>query len=174
MDKGEFFGKPIYTYTSQQAEEDGILFNITKLNPEWKKGILNYVTTNLLNKGYIEKENIKNNNYGATNRLGNYPCEIKKGTLAFEAYKKKKIEERHRHRWEVNPSYIKKFEKAGLIFSGKSPNRRLMEIAELPKAVHPFMLGSQFHPELTSSPLCPSPLFLKFIENCIKKTQKKT
>ena len=109
-------------------------------------------------------KNLENGNYGATMRLGDYPCEISEGTLAFEAYDRAKIEERHRHRYEVNPEYIERLEKAGLIFSGKSPDKTLMEIAELPKEEHPCMFGSQFHPELTSSPLYPNPMFKRFIK----------
>ena len=111
-----------------------------------------------------QKKNIEESHYGATMRLGNYPCNIKSGTMAHKAYKKKKIDERHRHRYEVNPKYVKRLEKAGLVFSGISPDRRLMEIAELPKKVHPFMMGSQFHPEFTSTPLKPNPLFFEFIK----------
>ena len=115
-----------------------------------------------------QKANLRQGIYGATMRLGAYPCTIKAGTVAFKAYGKSKISERHRHRYEVNNKYIKKLEKAGLIFSGTSPNKKLMEIAELPKSEHPFMLGSQFHPEFTSSPLHPNPLFNEFVKS-IKK-----
>jgi CTP synthase len=111
-----------------------------------------------------QKKNLEENNYGATMRLGNYPCVIKKGTKAYKAYGKIKIEERHRHRYEVNPEYISRIEKEGMIFSGKSPDGVLMEIAELPQKMHPFMMGSQFHPEFTSSPLHPNPLFYEFIK----------
>lgn len=112
-----------------------------------------------------QKKNMDEHSYGATMRLGNYPCNIKKNTRAFAAYGQTRIEERHRHRYEVNPKYIKQIEKAGMVFSGKSPNNVLMEIAELPRAAHPFMMGSQFHPEFTSSPLKPNPLFLEFIKS---------
>ncbi len=111
-----------------------------------------------------QKANLKKGIYGATMRLGAYPCILKNNTLAKKAYGKKEISERHRHRYEVNNKYIKQLEKAGLIFSGTSPNKQLMEIAELPKTEHPFMLGSQFHPEFTSSPLNPNPLFNEFIK----------
>jgi CTP synthase len=98
-------------------------------------------------------------------RLGTYPCIIKKDTIAHEAYGKEKItNERHRHRFEVNNAYIEQLEAGGVIFSGTSPDNKLMEIAELPKDVHPFMIGSQFHPEFTSSPLYPNPLFNNFIK----------
>jgi CTP synthase len=111
-----------------------------------------------------QKKNIKEKDYGGTMRLGAYPAELKKGTVAYKAYKKMKISERHRHRYEMNPEYIEKIEKAGMVFSGKSPDRRLMEIVELPEDVHPFFVGTQFHPELQSRPLSPSPIFMKFIE----------
>jgi CTP synthase len=113
-----------------------------------------------------QKKNLEDKNYGATMRLGGYPAILKKGTIAYAAYGKKRISERHRHRWEVNPDYIEKLEKGGLIFSGKSPNRRLMEIAELPKSAHPFFIGTQFHPEFTSTPLRSHPLFSDFVKAC--------
>ena len=109
-----------------------------------------------------QKKNLKEKNYGATMRLGAYLAILKKSTIAFKAYGKSKISERHRHRWEVNPDYIEKLEKSGLIFSGESPDKRLMEIIELPKKVHPFFLATQFHPEFKSSPLKPHSLFLEF------------
>jgi CTP synthase len=116
-----------------------------------------------------QKKNLADSNYGATMRLGAYPADLKKGTIAQKAYKKTKISERHRHRWEVNPEYISKLEKNGLIFSGVSPDRKLMEITELPRPLHPFFLGTQFHPELKSSPLQSHPLFLEFIKTASKK-----
>jgi CTP synthase len=112
-----------------------------------------------------QKANLKKGLYGASMRLGTYPCVIKKDTIAHEAYGKEKItNERHRHRFEVNNAYIEQLEAGGVIFSGTSPDNKLMEIAELPKDVHPFMIGSQFHPEFTSSPLYPNPLFNNFIK----------
>lgn len=112
-------------------------------------------------------DKIKNKNYGATMRLGAYPANLKKGSVAETAYGKSKISERHRHRYEVNPKYIAGLEKAGLVFSGRSPNGVLMEIAELPKSKHPFYLGTQFHPEFKSRPLAPHPLFTTFIKACL-------
>jgi len=114
-------------------------------------------------------EKIKNKNYGATMRLGAYPCVLKEGTVAANAYGKKEISERHRHRYEVNNSYIEMLEKAGLVFSGVSPDGKLMEIAELPKNKHPFYLGTQFHPEFLGRPLAPHPLFTAFVKACIGK-----
>lgn len=120
-----------------------------------------------------QKKNLDDHNYGATMRLGAYPATLKKGTVAHDAYRQTRISERHRHRWEVNPDYAAKLEKAGLVFSGKSPNKRLMEIAELPRTEHPFFLGTQFHPEFKSSPLKSHPLFLEFVKACVgnKKLQ---
>jgi CTP synthase len=115
-----------------------------------------------------QKKHLENKNYGATMRLGAYPAVLKSGTRAREAYGTKEISERHRHRYEVNPEYIKEIEQAGLVFSGTSPDGTLMEIAELPEKVHPFFLGTQFHPEFKARPLSPHPLFSAFIKACIK------
>ncbi len=116
-----------------------------------------------------QKKNLADKNYGATMRLGAYPAKLKKNSIAFSAYKTPNISERHRHRWEVNPEYIAQLEKAGMVFSGASPDGRLMEIAELPKKSHPFFMGTQFHPEFKSSPLHPHPLFKEFVKNAINK-----
>jgi len=116
-----------------------------------------------------QKELLAKKDYGGSMRLGAYPCVLKDGTIARAAYGKKEISDRHRHRFEVNPEYIERLEKAGLVFSGQSPDRSLMEIAELPKTVHPFMLGTQFHPELRARPLEPHPLFNAFIAAAIGK-----
>lgn len=104
---------------------------------------------------------------GGTMRLGIYPCVLKKGTLADRAYKHVSyIEERHRHRFEFNNEYRAQFESGGMTFSGLSPNGLLVEIAEL--ADHPFMLGSQFHPEFLSRPNRPHPLFMALVEAAIE------
>ena len=119
-----------------------------------------------------QKEKLQKKQYGATMRLGAYPAILKDGTIARAAYSKKDISERHRHRYEVNPEYIEALEKSGLVFSGASPDGRLMEIAELPRNIHPFFLGTQFHPEFQSSPLRPHPLFLEFLKACAGKIKK--
>jgi CTP synthase len=85
-------------------------------------------------------------------------------------YKADEIVERHRHRYEVNPEYVDVLQEGGLVFSGRSPDGVLMEIAELSKDVHPFFLGSQFHPEFTSRPLKTNPLFDGFV--CAAKGDK--
>ncbi|MSU44778.1 CTP synthase [Candidatus Nomurabacteria bacterium] len=116
-----------------------------------------------------QKKNLKEKNFGATMRLGAYPAILKEGSMAQVAYSQSEIFERHRHRYEVNPEYAEKLEKAGLVFSGASPDGRLMEIAELPRTKHPFFLGTQFHPELKSRPLNPHPLFVAFVKACVLK-----
>ncbi|OGG78492.1 CTP synthase [Candidatus Kaiserbacteria bacterium RIFCSPLOWO2_01_FULL_52_12b] len=136
---------------------------------EIKKGAADPVVDVMLE----QKKHIADNKYGGTMRLGVYPCYLKKNTLARAAYKKELVEERHRHRYEINPAYVKKLEAAGLIFSGTSPDKVLMEIAELPRKVHPFMLGTQFHPEFQARPLTPHPLFTEFLRATISRKRRK-
>jgi CTP synthase len=118
-----------------------------------------------------QKENIMGGNLGGTMRLGAYPCKLRSGTIAREAYGDvEEVIERHRHRYEVNLNSVIKLTEAGLKFSGVSPDHNLMEIAELPKEVHPFMLGTQFHPEFLSRPLAPHPLFVAFVKAAGQRT----
>jgi CTP synthase len=98
---------------------------------------------------------------GATMRLGAYPCVLKEGSRAQAIYGSREISERHRHRYEFNASYRERLEKAGLVFSGMSPDGRLAEIIELPD--HPFFIAAQFHPEFASKPFAPHPLFKAFV-----------
>ena len=104
---------------------------------------------------------------GASMRLGNYPCIISRKSKVFEYYKKEEITERHRHRYEVNNLFKEKLEKEGLISAGTSPDGNLVEIMEV--ANHPFMIGSQFHPEFLSRPDRPHPLFYGFV-SAVNKT----
>jgi CTP synthase len=99
---------------------------------------------------------------GGTMRLGAYPCQIKKDTLAYSIYGKENIQERHRHRYEFNNEYLEDFEKNGMIASGFNPDSNLVEIVEIPK--NTFYIASQFHPELQSSVLKPHPLFKAFVK----------
>ena len=101
---------------------------------------------------------------GGTMRLGRYPCKVIPGTLASEVYESELVDERHRHRYEVNNGYRDTLTESGMIFSGTSPDGRLVEIAELKD--HPFFIGSQFHPEFKSRPLRPHPLFKGFVGAC--------
>ena len=110
----------------------------------------------------------KKSDVGGTMRLGSYPCKIQNNTIAYRIYKSSNINERHRHRYEVNSEYEEKLRLKGLIFSGKSPDGSLPEIIEL--KTHPWFLGVQFHPELKSRPFKPHPIFISFIE-ATKKTK---
>lgn len=101
-------------------------------------------------------------NMGGTMRLGAYPCEIKKDSLAWNIYGTTEISERHRHRWEFNNTYLADFENAGLVPSGKNPATGLVEIVELKD--HPFFIGVQYHPELKSTVENPQPVFVHFIK----------
>lgn len=109
---------------------------------------------------------------GGTMRLGAYPCEMKKGSLAYKAYGKPKITERHRHRYEFNNNYLKEFEKHGMIASGKNPDKGLVEIIELKD--HPWFVGTQFHPEYKSTVLNPHPLFVRFIKEVSENKRNKS
>ncbi len=112
-----------------------------------------------------QKKKLLVKDFGGSNRLGSYTALIKdRSTIAYKAYKTKEIIERHRHRYEVNPVYVAQLTDAGIIFSGKSPDGRLMEIMELSQSTHPFFVATQFHPEFQSSPLIPHPLFVAFIK----------
>lgn len=119
-----------------------------------------------------QKKNLEAGNYGATMRLGAYMAKLKEGTIVRGAYGKKEVSERHRHRYEVNPEYVKEIEKAGLVFSGTSPDGKLMEFVELPKKIHPFFVGTQAHPEFKARPLHPHPLFTAFVTACLSKKSK--
>ncbi|MBI4434350.1 CTP synthase [Candidatus Uhrbacteria bacterium] len=124
---------------------------------------------------------MKRAEYGGTMRLGAYACRVTAGTHAAAAYRRTSweerryrsgdllIHERHRHRYEFDNQYRSKFERAGFIFSGVNPERDLVEIIELPRDVHPFFVGVQFHPEFKSRPLDPHPLFRAFIGAAVKE-----
>ena len=103
---------------------------------------------------------------GGTMRLGAYPCDLSEGTLARRIYGSATISERHRHRYEVNPSYLAKLEENGLVISGRSPDRILTEMVEI--ADHPWFVGCQFHPEFKSRPLEPHPLFASYIKAVVE------
>ncbi len=106
---------------------------------------------------------------GGTMRLGAYPCTVRKDTLAYEAYKKVNIRERHRHRYEFNNAYMKRYEEAGFIASGVNEENNLVEIVEYKP--HPFFIGAQFHPELKSTVEKPHPLFMAFVQASYQKKQ---
>ncbi len=135
------------TITSEEFDEDG------------KLGHDKYVV-HFLPGQYKERSK------GGTLRLGAYPCKLKSGTKAYAAYGQKEISERHRHRYEFNNDFRKRLEEKGLIISGDSPKGDLMEIVELKD--HPFMVGSQFHPEFKSRPHRAHPLFAAFMKAVVR------
>jgi CTP synthase len=111
-----------------------------------------------------EQKHIKN--MGGTMRLGAYPGRLKPNSLAYRIYGKDRISERHRHRYEFNNDYRESFEKNGMVFSGFSPDKRLVEIVEIPQ--NRFFIGVQFHPEFKSRPLRPHSIFREFVKSAIK------
>ena len=135
--------------------------NTKEVNPHSKNLVIDVMES--------QKELLQKNLYGGSMRLGEYKAVLGEGTIARASYGKKEVGERHRHRYEVNNAYIKELEAKGFVFSGRSPDGHLMEIAELPKSVHPFFLGTQFHPEFLARPLSPHPLFSAFIKACVGK-----
>lgn len=143
--------------------------NTVEVNPDTKYPVIH------MNNG--QEENVKRRAYGGTMRLGRWECRVKAGTIADGAYTasnaydkpdQHSIWERHRHRYEFNDAYGKQLEGAGLVLSGRSVVENLVEIIELPPVVHPFFVGTQYHPEYRSRPLAPHPLFLAFISACCK------
>jgi CTP synthase len=135
--------------------------NTTEIDPATRHPVIDIL--------HEQKKLMAEKNYGGTMRLGAYPALLQKDTIARGAYGKEKISERHRHRFEVNPSYVRRLERAGIVFSGQSPDRRLMEVMELPRSTHPFFMGTQFHPELKSRPLNPHPLFREFMKAATRR-----
>jgi CTP synthase len=130
---------------------------------------MNKETTHPVIDLMIDQQNVENK--GGTMRLGAYNCDLVKNTLAHSIYGKKKITERHRHRWEFNDAFRKDFEEKGMVFSGINPENKLVEIIELP--AHPFFMGVQFHPELKSTVLEPHPLFVAFVKAAMDYSSKK-
>lgn len=114
-----------------------------------------------------QRKNMVEENYGATMRLGAYPCVLDKKSQSYKLYGKDKISERHRHRYEFNNDYREEFTKAGMLLAGLSPDRHLVEIVEIPE--HKYFVASQFHPEFKSRPDIPHPLFAGFAKACLNK-----
>ncbi|MBT5047174.1 MAG: CTP synthase [Rhodospirillaceae bacterium] len=120
-------------------------------------------------RGETVERRTSNSDLGGSMRLGAYPCHLKDGSLVAEIYGETDIEERHRHRYEVNIAYLAQLEEAGLAFSGMSPDGELPEIVEIPD--HPWFVGVQFHPELKSKPFDPHPLFTSFIKAAVDRSR---
>ena len=122
--------------------------------------------------GHIEHRN-EHSDLGGTMRLGGQVCKLGEGTLARSVYGKAEIVERHRHRYEVNNGLLAKLEAAGLVVAGRAPGTDLCEMVELPREVHPWFVGCQFHPEFTSNPRDGHPLFKAFVEAALANQERK-
>ncbi|KDA53212.1 MAG: CTP synthase [Acidobacteriota bacterium] len=120
---------------------------------------------------YKMRELVGVDTLGGTMRLGKYPCQLKPGSKAWEAYGADTVWERHRHRYEVNQDYVPILEQHGLVVSGRSPDRIFVEVIELPD--HPFFVACQFHPELKSKPFAPHPLFVAFVKAALAYQKQK-
>lgn len=131
----------------------------TEMNPKTKHAVIDMMQD--------QKEITKK---GGTMRLGSYVCEVTKGSKAYSAYEKTKVNERHRHRFEFNNAYLKEFESNGMQITGINPETKLAEIVEIKS--HPYFIGVQFHPEYKSTVLNPHPLFTKFVKAAVNYNQK--
>ncbi len=131
----------------------------TEMNPKTKHAVIDMM-----------QDQKKITNKGGTMRLGSYVCEVTKGTKAYSAYEKTKVNERHRHRFEFNNAFIKDFEAKGMQITGVNPDTKLAEIVEIKN--HPYFIGVQFHPEYKSTVLNPHPLFIKFVKAAVIHSQK--
>jgi len=147
--------------------------NSQEVNPKSKHQVIHLMKE--------QQELIKNKEYGGTIRLGAWPCRLDEDSVIYEQYKKygnglytelPVVMERHRHRYEFNNKYREIFEKSDFKLCGRSPDGMLVEAIELPKKVHPFFVGTQYHPELKSRFLIPHPLFMGFIEASLARKQK--
>jgi CTP synthase len=106
---------------------------------------------------------------GGNMRLGGFDVAVKPGTMAHDMFGAEMIRLRFRHRYEVDPRYIEKLESAGMVFSGRSPKYPIMQILELPRDVHPYFIGTQAHPEFTSRPLSPDPMFVGLVRAALDR-----
>jgi CTP synthase len=135
--------------------------NSTEFDPETPHPVVALITEWQDRDGKVEKRDA-NSDLGGTMRLGAQRCPVKPGTLAYDIYGAE-VFERHRHRYEVNNHYVERFEKAGVMITSRTTTENLPEMMELPKTVHPFFLGVQFHPEFTSTPRAGHPLFKAYV-----------
>jgi CTP synthase len=135
--------------------------NSTEFDPETPHPVVALITEWQDRDGKVEKRDV-NSDLGGTMRLGAQRCPVKPGTLAYDIYGAE-VFERHRHRYEVNNHYVERFEKAGVMITSRTTTENLPEMMELPKTVHPFFLGVQFHPEFTSTPRAGHPLFKAYV-----------
>ena len=146
--------------------------NSTEFDPETPNPVVALITEWLDREGKIEKR-AEDSDLGGTMRLGSQRCPVRPNTLAHRIYGDE-VNERHRHRYEVNNIYAPKLEKAGMVISARTPTEDLPEMMELPQSMHPWFFGVQFHPEFTSTPRDGHPLFLAFIRAALARQQSKT
>jgi CTP synthase len=143
--------------------------NSTEFNPDTPDRVVALITEWADREGKVEKRS-EDSDLGGTMRLGSQRCPVKPGTLAAQIYGKD-VNERHRHRYEVNNGYVPKLEAGGLIISARTPTEDLPEMMELPREMHPWFVGVQFHPEFTSTPRDGHPLFKAFVEAALAHQQ---
>lgn len=141
--------------------------NSTEFNPETEHPVVALITEWLDRDGKVETRST-DSDMGGTMRLGSQRCPVRQLTLAHRIYGDE-VNERHRHRYEVNNHYVPVLEKAGLIISARTPSENLPEIMELPQSMHPWFVGVQFHPEFTSTPRAGHPLFKSYIEAALQR-----
>jgi len=144
----------------------------TEFEPETPYPVIGLITEWQDKDGHIEHRDA-NSDLGGTMRLGGQVCKLGEGTLAQAIYGKPEIVERHRHRYEVNNGLLARLEAAGLKVAGRAPGTDLCEMVELPRDVHPWFVGCQFHPEFTSNPRDGHPLFKAFVEAALAKQKRK-
>ncbi len=137
----------------------------TEFDPDCESPV---IATMAEQKAFVEGEG----DLGGTMRLGLYPARLKEGSVVAETYGEPAVEERHRHRYEVNNAYRDRLEAAGLVFSGTSPDDSLVEFVELPRDVHPYYVSTQAHPELRSRPTRPHPLFAGLVGAAIARQRE--
>ncbi|MDP1654154.1 MAG: CTP synthase [Rhodocyclaceae bacterium] len=156
-------------FARHMAELEGA--NSTEFDADTPHPVVALITEWADREGRVEKRNIESD-LGGTMRLGAQRCPVKEGTLAAAIYGKE-VNERHRHRYEVNNAYVPKLEAAGLVISARTPTENLPEMMELPQSMHPWFVGVQFHPEFTSNPRTGHPLFIAFVKSALARRQGK-
>ena len=141
--------------------------NSTEFDPQTPHPVVALITEWLDREGRVEIRDASSD-LGGTMRLGAQRCPVKSGTLAASIYGKE-VNERHRHRYEVNNVYVPKLEAAGMVISARTPTENLPEMMELPQTTHPWFVGVQFHPEFTSNPRTGHPLFIAYVKAALAK-----
>ncbi len=145
--------------------------NSTEFNLETEHPVVALITEWLDREGKVEQRSA-DSDLGGTMRLGAQRVPIEQGTKAAQIYGAE-VNERHRHRYEVNNHYVPQLEKAGMVISARTPTENLPEMMELPESMHPWFVGVQFHPEFTSTPRDGHPLFKAYVEAALASQQRK-